>query len=441
MNGKKPQLLPFLLTASLLILLSGCGLEQVSDPAAAPAFTSTPVPTSTPAPIPQATRMQPSTETQTPSPVAASATNTPGPSPSAPASGDEVYSLQDPPLSGERIGGIKFRLMELGYFYDPEVCAISAAFYTRATEAAIRSFQAVNALEANGVADAGTLERLFSANAMPAPGLEAPYISASRAFDAPPGSAFVIIDGQIWILDEYGMITAFSLDGEFNGLYQVEPLPGEEEYRPAALWFNGDYLWIAQQGPGDAVLQAYDPDAASPAEASLKPIFDRSIHFPSQHLHAAASSDGDSLWLLVEDLDKEALLLQPVNLSTQAAGTPIRLEMSSGYSRGDGIAYDTRSGNLWVLYGDDIFGEGVVVQVNPASPEAGEALPVCSRQMAFDGDLLWLANENRLLAINPMDGNVQAQSLLDADARVLYANGKIIWVMAGDGGLYTIGSP
>jgi len=44
--------------------------------------------------------------------------------------GDGCFQLTNPPLDDERIGQMKFRLMELGYLYGPDRCTITGSVYT-----------------------------------------------------------------------------------------------------------------------------------------------------------------------------------------------------------------------------------------------------------------------------------------------------------------------
>jgi peptidoglycan hydrolase-like protein with peptidoglycan-binding domain len=366
-------------------------------------------------------------------PTAVTAASSPEPTrPPTPGSagGDILFELRDPFMEEPRVGDLKFRLQELGY----EICTVTSAFYNYQTEAAVRHFQAVNGLAANGAVDTGTWEALFSGNAFPAPPVDAPQAHMETLFPAAGGTAMATDGKTTWILDG-STFNAFDLQNrDFAGFFSIQALPGEETYQPSAVFFDGKYLWVAQQGQEDGLLQAYDPAQSSPVEALFIPVFDSSVHFPSSKLYPSMAFDGHWLWIVAEDLSNQQVLLQPVDINNRTAGEPVHLGMSSGYGSGYSLVFDARSGLLWVVYGDEIFGESAVVWVNPVTGEVGKALGTCGRQMAFDGRSLWIAGETGMLqAVDPSSGEVVAQTKLEEGVSTMVSDAGKVWVLGNSG--------
>jgi len=352
--------------------------------------------------------------------------------------GSDRFRLTDPPMEDERIGKMKFRLMDLGYVYGSDACTIFTSFYTHTTEAAVLLFQETNRLEVDGIVGPITWGTLFSEEAIPAPMLDVPYVEANPWQSVMPGKVFAMTAKQNWILDNAGMLTAFLPNGEFNGFYMVEPLPGEGMYEPKALWFDGAYFWIAQQGDGDALVQAYDPNKTSPVEGMIKPVYSQSIHFPANQLFTAAASDGKTLWLVIEDYLEGNILVQPIDLASRTAGEPFRIGKSSGYPFGYSLAYNPDSKTFWMTYGDELFGEGAVLEIDPASREILGALPTCGQEVIYDGALLWVASDIQLLAFDPVNGKLDAQTTVAGWINALYIRGNEVWVLTYEGTLYAV---
>jgi peptidoglycan hydrolase-like protein with peptidoglycan-binding domain len=356
---------------------------------------------------------------------------------SLPPDGD-VLSLQDPPLYADSVGQVKFRLAELGY----EICMITTDFYNHQTEAAVHHFQMVNGLEADGIVGPQTSEALFAEDAVPAPVVNVKAVSPNANFPVMEGVA-ILSDGMaLVILDENGTIHVFAVaDGEYMGSFIAEALPAEEDYQPNAMVAIGNTLWLAQQGPGDALLQAYDV-AGEPVEGLLHPIFDESIHFPSDGLHHAITSDGTRIWVLAEDLDNQQLMIQPIDLNSRSAGEPIRLGMSSDSGTGYSLTYDSSSGLLWVAYGDDVFGELGIVWVDPDRGEVGKALGPCGTQALFAGGYLLVAHRNDtpwaspdpapIWVVDPASGEIVAHIPLEGRALAMASEGSRVWIMVYD---------
>ncbi len=354
--------------------------------------------------------------------------------------GEALFELSDPFMEDDRVGEIKFRLMELGY----EICTVTSAFYNYQAVAAVRHFQAVNGLTANGIVGTDTWDALFSDSAVPAPPVDAPQANVETLFPVSEGIALATDGESLWIMDAGGLFNIFSLsDGEFGGFFMVEGLPGEEAYQPSAFFFDSPYLWIAQQGETDGLLQAYDPSDASPVEGLFKPVFNESAHFPSQSLYRTMTFDGGRFWVVAEDLSNQQVLLQPVDANSRAAGDPLRLGMSSGYGYSYALAFDERSGLLWAIYADEIFGEYAVVSVNPETGEVGRAIGPCGQQMAFDGAYLWIAAETSgiLQAVDPASGEVVAQVFLDGMITAMVSDGEQLWILDAGGMLSVVSVP
>jgi len=356
---------------------------------------------------------------------------------SLPLDGD-VLSLQDPPLYTDNVGQVKFRLAELGY----DICMITTNFYNHQTEAAVRHFQTLNGLEADGIVGSQTLEALFAEDAAPAPAINTVALSPQASFPVMEGVA-ILSDGMaLVILDESGNIHVFAIaDGEYLGSFIAEPLPGEEDYQTNAMVAIGNTLWLAQQGPGDALLQAYDV-AGEPVEGLLHPIFDESIHFPSNSMHHAIASDGTRVWVLTEDLANQQLSIQPIDLNSRNAGEPIRLGMSSDSGNGYSLTYDSGSGLLWAAYGDDVFGELGIVWVDPDRGEVGKALGPCGTQAIYADGYLLVAHLNftpwasldpePIWVVDPSNGEIVAHIPLEGRVLAMASKDSQVWVMVYD---------
>jgi hypothetical protein len=243
------------------------------------------------------------------------------------------------------------------------------------------------------------------------------------------GEVFAVSPDSLWILKGSLFYRFSSLDGEFLGFFQVEPLAGEEMYVPVAVIYAADMLWIAQQGPQDALLQAYDLETADPVEALLKPAFSQSIHFPSLQLYPAAAFDGLNLWLLVDDSQDQALLLQPLNVQSRTAGSQLRLGESSGFGYGYGIAYDPNSGTLWVTYADEIFGEQAIVAVDPQTGDIGPGLGPCGSGVTYSMSRLWFFNQQGLWSYDPGSGERRLYALESGSPASLVAGPDSLWVL------------
>jgi hypothetical protein len=168
----------FLALALIFSLLLGC-TQTPQQPTAAPAAQVTTQPP-TLAPIPTGPLLAPS---QAPSPAielrasptavpptssvptqAPPATAVPAVSPAALGPLERTLSHQTPPLQGDDVRIIQQLLIGLGYRQVGDADGI----YGPQTEAAVRSFQALNALEADGVVGPQTWRQLGDANATPA---------------------------------------------------------------------------------------------------------------------------------------------------------------------------------------------------------------------------------------------------------------------------------
>lgn len=360
--------------------------------------------------------------------------------PSIPDIGEDLFYLSEAPMEDDRIGLMKFRLMELGYMYHPVDCPITTNIYTHVTDAAILSFQEVNGLDVDGVVGPITWAALFDRDAIPAPKENTQTASADPWQGIIPGTSFMFTNKQIWSMDDVGTFTAFQQNGEFEGFYMVRPLPGEEDYLPAVFWFDGTTMWVAQQGPNDALVQAYDPLKASPVDGLLAPKYGSSIHFPSHKVHPTAASDGEMLWFLTENADTQSLMLQSIHLGTRTAGNSIRLGHSSGYNRGYSLAWDEALNRLWLIYGDEFFGEGALVWIDIATGEIGGGFPYCGRFVTKGNDVLWIGGEVQLSGIDTSTGKLLYQTAVAGRISAMHRRGEEIWVMTEDGTLYLLTS-
>jgi len=351
------------------------------------------------------------------------------PEPVAPAN---ALTVQDPQVSDPQAGQAKFRLLELGY----DICTITTDYYNYQTEAAVRQFQLAAGLEAHGALDPLTLERLLAADAPAQPTPSPVALTTNEIIYLESGEALVAASGSFWAL-QGGYFVQFSGAGDFLGFFLVQPLPGEEDYLPAAFAYDGVYLWIAQQGPTDAIVQAYDPKTADPVDGLLQPSLPASIHFPSMQIYAAAADNG-TIWFLTDDL--QSIFLQPVDALHATAGTPMRVGQSSGFGYGYGIAPDP-AGVLWVSYADEIFGEQAILRVNPATGTVGPALGPCGMRVTYALSRLWFVNPQGLWSFDPASGE---RVLYDypADGQTLFAaESGSLWLLDPGGTLVGVAIP
>jgi len=341
---------------------------------------------------------------------------------------DTTFTLQEEPIQDERVYEAKAALQELGY----EICSggyISLTpFYTAQAASAVSQFQAANGLEVTGNLDPATWAALFGADPQPAPqgDLETYEVAAALMVNLPN---MTVVNDIVWTMAKgYGYMEAFDPDAGnfFQGLYNVNTLPGEESYQPIVLTTDGKQLWVASLGGDDAILQAYDVASANPMEGILTPLLPQSIHFDAYFIYGLAY-DGMRLWASVEDKNGVSLVsIDPVKAAVEVF--PLQWENFPA-----GGAWDPVNRLLWVPV-SGTYGDGAILAVDPREGPTGEVLGICGTEVAFDGTLLWVVKADRIVGVDPVSKIIRAEIVLDEPTYIssIVVDGNRLWLMNGD---------
>jgi hypothetical protein len=337
----------------------------------------------------------------------------------------EVFYFQYPNLAHPAVKDLETRLLRLGY----QICVVSS-FYNAQTESAVRHFQKLNHLNVDGVVNQQTWDRLFSSEAVPAPQLNVEELSFKKLMNGVNGSSLTSDGSLLWVISRSGQVDVIDTEaGKRVDEFSILALPGEEDYFPNAITFDGQKLWVVSQGIDVAILQAYDPQAGLRDE-ELNPILKESIHLDSLSL-SKLTYDGRRLWVIVEGLDVFSELI-PVDPNTGDIGRRIEIgeKVPGSATSVNPPAFDGQQ--LWVpIYGD--LGHQAIRPVNPVNGNLGQPLGVCGSHVVYDGIRLWIAKGYELWAVNPMDGRVVSiASLGDSLLRAMTFDGKRLWVIDYD---------
>jgi len=338
---------------------------------------------------------------------------------------DALY-LQDPPVPSEETYNVNLQLMELDY----EICE-PTDFFTAQTEIAVKRFQEVNGLEVDGVVGPETWEHLFGDDAVPA---TLPQVGDVPAYMAPSpvGGGAIARDGEhLWVLSPgFTSLEAFKIGPvvgqEYAGIYSLQTLTGEEEYRPQTMTYDGTSMWVAFLGDDDAILQAYDTDV-SPVEGVLTPQLAESIHIEDVLAINGLIFDGSKLWLAFEGISFPSGLV-PVDPETGEVGQLIGFGMEAYVKT---PAFDGEK--LWVPV-DGYYGGDAIRSVDPVSGELGELLGVCGTHVVYDTTMLWVAKEGELWVVDPYNGESIIRVPLEVgQVRSMIFSGAGVWVLDWDG--------
>lgn len=420
--------IPLLLSLSCQTLLSGPTgpVPPAQTPTHTPALAPEPVQSSpTPFPEPQlsATSLPPTSAPPGDLPLEGASLAYPG----------QVYAYVDPPVPYEMGSQVKDRLEELGYEICHDVDWSNSPFYTLQTAYAVRHFQEVNGLEANGTVDEATWNVLFAAGAQPAPAYQAESLEAAQSFYG-VGSTELGAAGNGWLwlsARGFGMADAFDPNSPelYAGMYALLG-PADEGYTDLqGLASDGETLWAAFQGSESAVLQAYDPSTASPVEGMLNPLWAPPVAFDSFYVRGL-SYGGGWVWAAVEAMG--GMHLVRIDPLAQAMHSYIEMPVETFPNA---PAYDENLQVLWAPV-QGMYGDYSILAVDPDTGPYGDVLGVCGSQAAYVAGRLWVAQGARLLGVDTASRQVTA--VLDLDAPdvpilTLIPAGDSLWVVAVDG--------
>jgi peptidoglycan hydrolase-like protein with peptidoglycan-binding domain len=356
---------------------------------------------------------------------------TPRPPPEYP--GGELY-FQYPNLTHTAVQDLETRLMELDY----QICVVSS-FYTAQTESAVKRFQELNHLNVDGIVHQQTWDRLFSSAAEPAPQLKVNELSFKELMKGVDGISLTSDGTHLWVIASSRQVDVIDMAaGKRVGKYAISALPGEEDYVPEAIAFDGTNLWVVSQSLFDAILQAYDPQAGLKDE-ELKPLLSESIYLDSPSV-SKMSFDGQRLWVVVEGSEYFSNLI-PVDPRTRELGQIIEIGEKVPGSAVSVEAPAFFGQQLWLpVYGD--LGHQAIRPLDRVTGYLGEPLGVCGSHIVSDGRRLWIAKGYALWAVDPLIGRVDTiASLGDSLLRAITFDGARLWVIDWDDTLWYLDLP
>jgi hypothetical protein len=347
----------------------------------------------------------------------------------APKSGGEFGSsggtlaLQDPPEPSNEAGQVNQRLLELGY----EICDPSD-FFSPQTEGAVKEFQRINSLEASGAVDSATWDLLFSEAALPADDT-AQELVFSEPLEGVTGDKLASSGSLLWVLSRgFNFIEAYDTDtGEYAGIFSLETRPGEENYTPQAIAYDESRLWVASQGDGDAIVQAYGP-SADPTEGIMKPLLEESIYLDDVLSIRGLSFDGQRLWMAFESAAYPSGIAYINRLSNQVSfvfeyGPPEQYVSAPVFDRD----------YLWAAFEGVVMGDAIMALNNNSGAVEG-ASGFCGYHIAHDLTALWVAKEYEVLAVDPYGGGmVFGRATFESRITDMTFSGARIYLLFEDG--------
>lgn len=381
------------------------GPDTITPGAAPVTLTRTPRPTTSP--------------TQLPPTLAATATlNTrPPPAPS------QSLVYQEPLLDLPEVAQAKERLNALGYASctHQDYGGLFSTFYTRQADLAVRQFQAKNGILETGEVDLLTWNTLFSPAAQAASLPVLPAWSLSAPFDVPESARSLAYDGErLWVVSERGLETYDPVTGEFNGTYKLAQ--ATNGYQVNSVAFDGKRLWVMLQGRSEALLQRYDPGAASGTDI-LTGELAAPLRFDSLFARGLSFGAGQ-VWVAVELSSRGKPYLQPVNASQANVGSAISLK-SEEFPSPPAVTDNA----LWSVL-EGIQGDFSLVEINLSDNQLTYS-GLCGNDATFDGANLWLARQGRVFAYQPDSWQPIAQAALPRGLEVqkLTFSGGKVWLL------------
>jgi peptidoglycan hydrolase-like protein with peptidoglycan-binding domain len=319
------------------------------------------------------------------------------------------------------IKDLKERLFELGY----PICDSTRDFGAQ-TDYAVRLFQAVNALEIDGVVGPKTWDVLFSENALPAPQPE-----AQRSFSTPieiGGSNDLVYDGKnIWVTrNDFGaendaLSKLDHLTGTGIARIQIDELEGGARHlHPTLVHQVEDFLWVAGRSSSGT-------ETGTPTIVAIKTsgkLLGEPIYVGTYNIEVSNVVDffsaGNKVWAVVNEP-----FIVLYELSSSTLKSVRRLEIYDLYEA-TGAAFDgTR---LWIAANKDhSFG---VWEVNLENGIVSGVLGICGAELAFDGRWVWVSQTDQVVAIDSETGQVMASAPIKGFLRAMTSNEKNqIWAL------------
>ena len=119
----------------------------------------------------------------------------------------EVFYFQYPNLTHPAVKDLETRLLRLGY----QICVVSS-FYNAQTESAVSHFQKLNHLNVDGVVNQQTWDRLFSAEAVPAPQLNIEELSFEKLMKGVNGTSLTSDGSYLWVISSSGQVDVIDME-------------------------------------------------------------------------------------------------------------------------------------------------------------------------------------------------------------------------------------
>ncbi len=355
---------------------------------------------------------------------------------------------------GDDVKQLHTRLKQLGY----PLCQTSTGReFNDQTAGAVRLFQRLNGLTADGVVGPMTAAVMFSEDAVPFT-IPDPTFTASVLGKVAGGEDLAYAQNALWLARETSVDKIAPASGEVLKTIAIPDLPlnyNDESGNPQPIGMKalavqplGNTLWVGGGARFKYGLLApvMRPFALS-GQPKGEPVYFynpagalQSLSYVEGYVGDLAPGDGNSLWAAVHQYDSgvEHLYRLSAGGEIQAHFSPNLLDTALGQIDDLVVAGD----QLWAVI-SDMMGGGfrTLKPISPAYGVAGESPGVCGTALAYDGKWLWVGyTDGVLLALNPATGEVEASARIEGQAVRMTSNGKgRVWIVAtGDRKHYTL---
>lgn len=307
---------------------------------------------------------------------------------------------------GDRVKDLQGKLLMLGY----PICDRNHT-YDRQTEAVVRQYQAINNLATTGILDGATWESLSGLTARPFTQADVPVIRSSVQFQLEYGmKSLIIINRNVWfiyrdqvvkfdpitqkLLSAIDMPSLGSKTGSDGVKYPVKFIPLFVQPPLLGNQLSVIGLYGYGYGSGTHAILSLKSDGSLIGEPML---FPGSVDYAT--FRAALYVDNQA-WLFHESSGETTMY------SLDATGGLIPM-VYMGNDFFNTTSYTWDGSRLWALIANEGY---ALAPVDIYGPSYGRGLGPCGDDLAWDGQWLWVLNQNVLSAYD-LNGILQAQAI------------------------------